>query len=515
MNKIDNCPAEQALLKNRRGKPTKGVHTYSRLPNQLPMKKMTVGFRISLLAGILCLITAAISVYSSFAVRGLQSTAAHITEDTIPGLMYAGGFNSGQAENQILVSMLYAAETEAEIKDLKDQQAKRTEQNNKVLKDYESSITSEEDRGLYNALLASRVEFQKARAEYYRLLATNKSEARSFLLTKLYPSYKAYSQQGDNLLELNARMGKQLSVQIRKQVAIAERVILISASSALLFGILFSVLNIRFIVGRLKEIITTLSEGSDQTVSAAGQVSSSSQTLASGASEQAASLEETSASLEEIGSMTHRNADNAARAKELAGLARSAVDTGVTDAVEMNAAMEQIRESSDDIAKIIKTIDEIAFQTNILALNAAVEAARAGEAGAGFAVVADEVRNLAQRAAAAAKETSGKIEGAISRSARGSDLNRKVSSSLNDIATRVREVDALIQEIAIASKEQSQGIGQVGTAISQMDKVTQGNAASAEESASAAEELNAQAHTLKGIVVQLAELAGVQASHAS
>ena len=152
---------------------------------------------------------------------------------------------------------------------------------------------------------------------------------------------------------------------------------------------------------------------------AAGQVSSASQSLAEGASEQAASLEETSSSLEEMSSMTKRNAENAQKANELAKQARAAADTGVGDMQAMNAAMDAIKASSDDIAKIIKTIDEIAFQTNILALNAAVEAARAGEAGMGFAVVADEVRNLAQRSAQAAKETAAKIEGAVSKTAQG------------------------------------------------------------------------------------------------
>ena len=168
-------------------------------------------------------------------------------------------------------------------------------------------------------------------------------------------------------------------------------------------------------------------------------------------------------------------------------------DTGAADMTAMTAAMNEIKTSADDIAKIIKTIDEIAFQTNILALNAAVEAARAGEAGAGFAVVADEVRNLAQRSAHAAKETAGKIEGAITKTAQGVTISNKVAISLEEIATRSREVDELVVEIATASTEQNQGIGQVTQAVAQMDQVTQKNAASAEESASAAEELNAQA----------------------
>ena len=162
--------------------------------------------------------------------------------------------------------------------------------------------------------------------------------------------------------------------------------------------------------------------------------------------------------------------------------------------------------AGDDIAKIIKTIDEIAFQTNILALNAAVEAARAGEAGMGFAVVADEVRNLAQRAAQSAKETAAKIENAVTKTALGVQISEKVAKSLQEIVEKARQVDTLAAEVASASKEQSQGIEQVNGAVAQMDKVTQTNAANAEESASASEELNAQAQTLKEAVTELLQL---------
>ena len=250
-------------------------------------------------------------------------------------------------------------------------------------------------------------------------------------------------------------------------------------------------------------VVESLTEGAKQTVAAASQVSSASQSLAEGASEQAASLEETSASLEEISSMTQRNAESSTKAKELANQARKAADVGASDMETMSAAMEGIKTSSVDISKIIRTIDEIAFQTNILALNAAVEAARAGEAGMGFAVVADEVRSLAQRAAHAAKETATKIEGAVSRTEQGVQISVKVAQGLAEIVAKVRQVDELVAEVAAASREQSQGIEQVNLAVSQMDKVTQNNAASAEESASASEQLNAQAESSNEAVAEL------------
>ena len=256
----------------------------------------------------------------------------------------------------------------------------------------------------------------------------------------------------------------------------------------------------------LTQVAGALNDGSNQVVSAAGQVATASQTLAEGASEQASSLEETGSSLEEMAAMIKRNSENARQANDLGKEAREAADKGVGDMQTMAAAMAAIQGSSDDIAKIIKTIDEIAFQTNILALNAAVEAARAGEAGMGFAVVADEVRNLAQRCAQAAKETAGKIDGAIAKTGQGVDISNKVAAALNEIATKVRRVDELVTEVASASREQTQGISQINSAMGQMDKVTQGNAANAEESAAAAEELNAQAETMKQSVAELLQL---------
>jgi methyl-accepting chemotaxis protein len=296
------------------------------------------------------------------------------------------------------------------------------------------------------------------------------------------------------------------SLEATHSLSMASKTMITGLIIAAILGIAMAIVLIRSITGVLRQISSSLFSGAEQTVSAAAQVSSASQSLAEGSSQQASSLEETSSSLEQMSSMTRRNSENAQKVNELGKQAREAADRGVSDMQTMSAAMEAIKISSDDIAKIIKTIDEIAFQTNILALNAAVEAARAGEAGMGFAVVADEVRNLAQRCAQAAKETSGKIEDAIVKTGQGVEISSKVASALNDIVTKVRQVDDLVTEVAEASREQTDGITQINTAVSQIDKVTQNNAANAEESAAAAEELNAQAETLKQSVSELLQL---------
>lgn len=280
--------------------------------------------------------------------------------------------------------------------------------------------------------------------------------------------------------------------------------------AAVMLGAGLALIIARSITGPLGHLVRSLGAGADQTAAAAGQVSAASQALAEGASEQAASLEQTSASLEELSSMTKRNAEGSQKVKSVATAARESAVAGTGQMQVMLESMEAIKSASEDITKILKTIDEIAFQTNILALNAAVEAARAGEHGAGFAVVAEEVRALAQRSAVAARETSAKIEASVAKSRQGAEISATVAASFKDIHALIQQLDTLVAEIAGASDEQSTGIAQVSTAVSQMDQVTQSNAGSAEETAAAAEELNGQSVMLQEAVVQLQVLTGVR-----
>jgi methyl-accepting chemotaxis protein len=302
---------------------------------------------------------------------------------------------------------------------------------------------------------------------------------------------------------LNLKEGQDNEVKVEKAAAAIKIVALVGTILGVIlavsFGIFFSLLITRPII----RVIAGIHDGATQVTAASSQVASASQSLAAGATQQAASLEETSASVEELSSMTKLNADHAQTAKGMVTEAKKIVENVNQHMSHMAGAIMEVMKSSEETGKIIKTIDEIAFQTNLLALNAAVEAARAGEAGAGFAVVADEVRNLAMRAAEAARNTSSMIESTIKNVKTGYDATQVTQEAFKENVDISNKIAGLIDEIAAASSEQAQGISQINIAIAEMDKVTQSQAATAEESASASEELNAQAMEMEGFVVDL------------
>jgi len=473
------------------------------------MKNWTVAQRIVFGGVALIVLLVVVAISAIVSLRNIDRKSVSIKTHSIPGLDQSGAMHILLTEGFIRVVLA----GEAQTADERNAQLKQMEDiavaSNDAFDAYAKLIVDEEDRQNFQTLVEKRTAYRKLSAEYIALVrAEKRADAARFLHGSLIPAQMDYSKAGDVLTKYNLRTGSEDAAGIVSTTGTTIWTVGMIAGVALLLGIALGWVVVAGLNRTLRSLGETLGSGAAQVTSASSQVSSSSQSLAQGASEQAASLEETSSSLEEMAGMTNRNAESANKASELAKQARSAADTGAADMQAMSGAMGDIKSSSDEIAKIIKTIDEIAFQTNILALNAAVEAARAGEAGMGFAVVAEEVRALAQRSAQAARETADKIEGAITKTAQGVEISEKVGRSLTEIVEKVRQVDQLVAEVSTASREQSQGVTQITSAVAQMDKVVQSNAAAAEEGASAAEELNAQSYSLQEAVSELLRLVG-------
>ncbi len=322
---------------------------------------------------------------------------------------------------------------------------------------------------------------------------------------------------GDDALkegELVSRAGVQQTVDLsndaNSQLTSAATTMIIGLIAALIIGILAAIFIIRSITKPTIEAVKMIADANSQVLSASDQIAESSQSLAEGATEQASSVEEVSATVEEATAINNQNAENGREANSLATAANDAAKIGNHKVQDLMVAMEKITDSSQRIAKIIKTIDEIAFQTNLLALNAAVEAARAGEHGLGFAVVADEVKNLAQRSADAAKETATIIEEAIEEIKNGNQIAKDTNESFGEILEKAKKTSDLIGEISVSVKEQADGMNQISTAMGQIDQVTQQNAANSEEAAAAAEQLNAQAVSMMQSVEIIGRIVGIQ-----
>lgn len=475
-------------------------------------RQMTVGKKIALGFVSVLFLTAILATLGVVQIRTVDTGVMDLADVHIPLTAVISEIDAAATSQNLQVSLYAIHKEEAQLQEfaaLDEVVDQAVEKAREIIK-FDEELVELGWMDKLNGIAESHDVFVKSGRKFIEVLQSSESNDELIQTTAdvVEAAYGPFMARVDEFLEINAAEATEVSDGCAKAADVAKFWLLTIGVASLVIGSVLAFVIARSIIKALKQIISSLSEGSEQVSSAAGQVSSASQSLAEGATEQAAGLEETSSSLEEMASMTKQNADNAQQANTLAADARKVAGTGNERMSKMNEAIQDIQESSDKTAKIIKVIDEIAFQTNLLALNAAVEAARAGEAGKGFAVVAEEVRNLAMRSAEAAKDTSAMIEESVKNANNGVEIAGEVSKVLEDIVEGVGKTTDLVGEIAAASQEQSQGIDQVNTAVNQMDKVTQQNAANAEESASASEELSAQAEQMNQIVEDLSALVG-------
>ncbi|MDQ2777232.1 MAG: methyl-accepting chemotaxis protein [Acidobacteriota bacterium] len=471
--------------------------------------QMTIGKKFTLTATLLLTLTVALGVGSLVSINSLRKSVDTIVTDPLPGVYRISAVESLLNETRG-DDWRHIAATDPNDKQAMEQKSKET--NAKIgenLQEYERTITTAEDRDTFGKIKPAIDQYLQNVDSAMLLSRTGKTaEAYTNYVHQAKVSLDAATAATHALVELNRRNGDVDAAEAQHAATSGRVLVCILLGASLLSGILLTLFVVRSMNKALRQAVTELSEGSDQLASAASQVSASSQSLAQGSSEQAASLEETSASSEEINAMARQNTENSRSAADLVTQSQQKFVQTNEALAQTVAAMGEINTQSGKISKIIKVIDEIAFQTNILALNAAVEAARAGEAGMGFAVVADEVRNLAQRCAQAAKDTTDLIDESIAKSNDGKLKVDEVAGAIRAITAESAKVKMLVDEVNIGSQEQARGIDQVAKAISQMEQVTQTTAANAEESAAAAEELTAQSETLKDIVERLTAMVG-------
>lgn len=468
------------------------------------MKKRGIGFKIIAMAVVLSAVAAVIGCIGLYTTTKVSGLVTDMYQKSVLRIQYAGVI---QDDIDVARCILLDAKTPGRTKEQAEASLKAFKEGyagfvDAVAKFESTNIAAADKKEQLQIIKTSGKEYaEKGEALFDYILRNDLTGADKFMTDVVVP---LRSQKLTPAVEklINIQIAdSQASFKSSKEMAFASILIIFSAILiGLVISLFLGITITRSITKPVSKIVTDLSESSSQINISSSQLSTASQEIANGAQEQASSIEETTSSMEELSSMVKQNLGSTRQASLLSEKATEASQNGYDKMADMLMAMNNISKSTEDIKNVIDVIDDIAFQTNMLALNAAVEAARAGEAGMGFAVVADEVKNLANRSSESAKETAAMIKDTLKNVESGMSVSKELSEIFKDILANSKKVMDMNKEVETASGQQDEGIGQVNKAMIQFDTVVQTNASSAEETASAAEELQSQVTGLNDIV---------------
>jgi len=479
----------------------------------MSLKKWSIRRRINAGFASITLIALAFGFFSIVQLAWIKSDTAHITGEILPAMDRAGNLAEQFQALGDKSDVLFIKEIMSPSDDMRAELASQIQTNlqsgESLAKEYAANVQDADEKNLLANFQSTLAAYEEIFRRGVALCAAGKSQdAMELKEAQLEPALDKLMTSVHKLESLNRSKGEAAGGRIQAAVEQAQKALWTGVIGLLLAAGAVSLVIIITIRRILNHVAESLGDTARKMTYASQQVADASQTVASNATEQATSIEQVSASLEHMIRVSKENADHAQTATNIAQQTHATAANGSKNMAELDGAVQEMNAANSDIAKIVRTIDEIAFQTNILALNAAVEAARAGAAGMGFAVVAEEVRNLAQRSAQGAKETANRIEATVNKAAKGAELSKRLAGNFQEIVAHVREVDQIDQKLASISKEQAAGIAQINIGVSRLDKLTQSNAAHAKESSATAAALSNQTEDLKHTVAQLLQLIG-------